>query len=367
MAIGCSPHAGCLRRYESPPAGVPASKPWTRIHDLLQRFSCLECRRCRGRFRNGLAGPGVASGTGRSAPGAEGPESRNPDFLAIGKCVADGREHTVHSLPGERLARAASRSAIFALFIRSLPPRHPVLFCSPIPDGGREDSARTRAQDAVTARGSTWKPRRKSSNGTPSSIQSKSCCTGRSVPRKQGTPLMRAGSVQTASSSGMGRSGSVSASVFMAVAVGGQESISGSICPGPGVSMNPRNSVGRGPSAASIARQSRSPHETALPPSPSFTGRVREGSRTCFRSWIEKACGVSMDMALHMRALYNCRAMYRRAAEIDVKPYQSAWLLKTILQFSRQERRPATISERASWPLDCDIRLDQSETGVNET
>ena len=39
---------------------------------------------------------------------------------------------------------------------------------------------------------------------TPSSIQSKSCWTGRRVPRKQGTPLMRAGSTHTASASGMG-------------------------------------------------------------------------------------------------------------------------------------------------------------------
>ena len=72
---------------------------------------------------------------------------------------------------------------------------------------------------AVAALRSSWKSCRNSSNGTPSSIQSKSCWTGRRVPRKQGTPLMRAGSTQTASSSCMGRSGSDMANVFMGVAV----------------------------------------------------------------------------------------------------------------------------------------------------
>ncbi len=72
---------------------------------------------------------------------------------------------------------------------------------------------------AATALGSTWKSCKNSSKGTPSSIQSKSCWTGRRVPRKQGTPLMRAGSTQTASSSDMERSRLVLANVFMGVVV----------------------------------------------------------------------------------------------------------------------------------------------------
>ena len=122
----------------------------------------------------------------------------------------------------------------------------------------------------MAARGSTLKSRTNSSNGMPSSIQSKSYCTSRRVPRRQGTLLMRAGSTQTASSSGMGGSGSVSASVFMAVAVGGKGLISGNIRPGLGVSTNPMRSAGPEPSAASIARQNASAHETALPRSPSL-------------------------------------------------------------------------------------------------
>ena len=87
------------------------------------------------------------------------------------------------------------------------------------PRSRHRSGCRRRSGDGVAALRSTWKSCRNSSNGTPSSIQSKSCWTGRRVPRKQGTPLMRAGSTQTASSSCMGRSGSVLANVFMGVAV----------------------------------------------------------------------------------------------------------------------------------------------------
>lgn len=51
----------------------------------------------------------------------------------------------------------------------------------------------------------------------------------------------------------------------------------------------------------------------------------------------EKAVGVSKDTLLRMGAWYDSHAKRRRADEIDVKPCQFAWLLKTTLQFSRQE------------------------------
>ena len=78
---------------------------------------------------------------------------------------------------------------------------------------------------AAAALGSTSKSRKNSSNGTPSSIQSKSCWTGSRVPRKQGTPLMRAGSIQTASSNCMGALGVVLANVFISVAARAQTDV----------------------------------------------------------------------------------------------------------------------------------------------
>ena len=100
MAIGWIPHSGGLSRRQPQSAGVAASRPRTRVHGILQRLPGLECRRCRRHYRNRLSCPRVTSGTGRSASGAEGPESRDPHFLATGKCVANSREHTVYRLPG---------------------------------------------------------------------------------------------------------------------------------------------------------------------------------------------------------------------------------------------------------------------------
>ena len=57
---------------------------------------------------------------------------------------------------------------------------------------------------ASAALGSRSKSRRNSSSGTPSASQSKNCWTGRRVPRKQGSPLIRPGSTHTACSSVMG-------------------------------------------------------------------------------------------------------------------------------------------------------------------
>ena len=80
-------------------------------------------------------------------------------------------------------------------------------------------SAQTRAapacSTAAAARGSMSKSRTNSSSGTPSESQSKSCWTGSRVPRKQGAPLIRAGSTQTACSSAMGWSGFDVAKVFI--------------------------------------------------------------------------------------------------------------------------------------------------------
>ena len=67
---------------------------------------------------------GFASGVGWPAPGAEGPETRQPDILAIGKRFADNGEHAVHRVPCSPLAqpvRAAKRSAISVLFMCSSP------------------------------------------------------------------------------------------------------------------------------------------------------------------------------------------------------------------------------------------------------
>ena len=63
--------------------------------------------------RNRFSGPRVAFGAGRRALGAEGPEFRDPNFLAIGKCVADGRNTPCTASLGSVLlspVRAASPS-----------------------------------------------------------------------------------------------------------------------------------------------------------------------------------------------------------------------------------------------------------------
>ena len=93
----------------------------------------------------------VSSGTGRSASGAEGPESRNPGFLTIGKSVADGREHAVHRLPGDRLAQAGSGYQP----IGHLCPVHPfsspaILSCSPITHRARRRSTVASQKDRAS-------------------------------------------------------------------------------------------------------------------------------------------------------------------------------------------------------------------------
>ena len=67
---------------------------------------------------------------------------------------------------------------------------------------------------AAAARGSISKSWRNSSSGTPSESQSNSCWTGSRVPRKQGTPLIRAGSTHTACSKVIGWLGFDEAKVF---------------------------------------------------------------------------------------------------------------------------------------------------------
>ena len=79
---------------------------------------------------------------------------------------------------------------------------------------GRGRSYRVSARTAATARGSISKSRRNSSSGTPSESQSNNCWTGSRVPRKQGTPLIRAGSIHTACSKVIGWSGFDAAKVF---------------------------------------------------------------------------------------------------------------------------------------------------------
>lgn len=63
-----------------------------------------------------------------------------------------------------------------------------------------ENSAPAVRKTASAARRSILKSSTNSSRDTPSASQSKSCCTGKRLPRKQGVPLMRSGSTQTASS-----------------------------------------------------------------------------------------------------------------------------------------------------------------------
>ena len=82
---------GCSGRMVSRSAIITRSSPWASIHCIPERLPRLECRRCRRRYRNGLAGPRVTPGTVRLARVAEGPEAREPNFFAIGKCLADGR------------------------------------------------------------------------------------------------------------------------------------------------------------------------------------------------------------------------------------------------------------------------------------
>ena len=143
IAIGRVPYSVCLRRLQSRPSPVAPSRSPTPIHGVLQRLPRLERRRSGRRYRNGLAGPRVASSTGRPGSGAETPESRQPDILSIGKRLADDDKHAVHGIPCSAFAqpRAGSQTVghlrlVHVLTSRrdAVPFRHPRTAHRPISD-----------------------------------------------------------------------------------------------------------------------------------------------------------------------------------------------------------------------------------------
>ena len=88
IVIGWFPYLEYPWRSRSESAASPWSRPPAGAHRIPECLSYLHRRRRRLRYRNRLAGPGGAPGTGRPAPGAEAPEPCDPYLLAICRSLA---------------------------------------------------------------------------------------------------------------------------------------------------------------------------------------------------------------------------------------------------------------------------------------
>ena len=87
---------------------LPLSMP-SRPNSVIPSWSPTVTALARLAYRNGLAGPRVASVAGRPASGAEGRESREPYLLAIGKGLADGAWHPPHRFAATLAAHPRAR------------------------------------------------------------------------------------------------------------------------------------------------------------------------------------------------------------------------------------------------------------------
>lgn len=89
--------------HPHPPWVAKPRPPQPSSDGVAKRPAGLERRRRRGRDVDALAGAGIAPPAGRARSGREGAESGDPDGLAMGKRVGDGREHGAHGGVGVRV------------------------------------------------------------------------------------------------------------------------------------------------------------------------------------------------------------------------------------------------------------------------
>ena len=99
-------HRAPISRSVTPSSAVGKDIHASAVSDsVAQRTAGLECRRRRGRDDDALARAGIAAPAGRARSGREGAEAGDPDGLATGKRVGDGREHDAHGGIGFRLGQ----------------------------------------------------------------------------------------------------------------------------------------------------------------------------------------------------------------------------------------------------------------------